>query len=421
MHSMRTYLFHIFIGGVFLIMFFVFSPSVFAIISTTSDGGGGSTNTTAASGPTTATAPTTTVPSINPSLSTPQPLASSTEDIIAQYQKQIDALTKKREELFAPNPAEISAQTLLKYLNVKVSPENPAPFETIRVTIESYISDLDKAKINWSLNGKIVDSGTGKRVFTFTNGPSGKTTRLNVTITTNSGERISRDFSWNPVALTILWQANTYTPPFYRGKALLTPQASVRVVAIPDSSSGSNALSGGNFAYVWQKDGSTVTNASGYGKNLFSFLGPKPYDKISVSVLASSVDDAVKSEKRINVPVTQPFILFYESTPLLGVWYNRPMSSSFTLAKKEFTLSAEPYFFSNEDSDAPILKYDWTLNGGQIQNYGNTITLRNDTGQEGNSTVSLNMSGIKKIFQTASQSLRVQFTSNEESSSRPSF
>lgn len=438
MHSMRTRLFHIFLGGIFLSLFFVFSHSVFAIIAVCGPGeacggGGGGVNTssTSTATQTTTTSAVPTIPQASPStyapqtptsLFTTQTSASSTEEIIAQYQQQLDALTKKRDELFAPNPVEISAKSLLKYLSVKVSPENPAPLETIRVTIESYISDLDKATITWSINGKIVDSGTGKRTFSFQNGPSGKITRLSVTIVTNNGERIIKELSWNPVALTILWQADTYTPPFYRGKALLTPQANIHVVALPDNSSGANALSGGKFAYVWQKDGSTVAGASGYGKNLFSFVGPKPYDKISVKVLASSVDDAIKSEKRIDLPVTQPFILFYESTPLLGVWYNHPMNSDFTLTKKEFSLSAEPYFFSNDDSDAPILKYDWSLNGAPVQNYGHTITLRNDTGQEGNSVVSLTMSGIKKTFQGAARSLSVKFTNNEESSSnRPSF
>ncbi len=336
-------------------------------------------------------------------------------------QQQIDQLTASRINLL-PKIEDIRKNAIRDLLDVKIYPNNPGPNDTIRVTIESYLSDMDKAFIKWELNGSIAQKGTGKTSFSFQNGSSGTTTNLTVTILTNAGEEIIRSFSWTPVGVTIMWEADTYTPPFYRGKALLSPQAIVRVVAIPDNTGGANALDAGNLVYAWEKDGSSITESSGYGRNSFSFVGPKPYDNSNVKVNVSSVDDTINSEVRVYLPVSNPLILFYNKNPLLGVLYNRPLDDTLTTTDREFSISAEPYFFSNERSETPALKYSWSINGVPATNYGRNITLRNEMGLKGTSEISLVMRGLNKTFQKANQDLRVNFTSDTSSSiNRPSF
>lgn len=321
-----------------------------------------------------------------------------------------------------PKTQNVRTTALTNYLDVKTTPSNPGPKQAINVTIESYLTDLDKATITWSLNGKVVSSGQGKRVFNFQNGDNGETTRLSVSIKTSEGDSFNKQFSWRPIGVTVLWEAGTYTPPFYRGKALLTPQAQVKMVALPDITTGlKNALDAGNLAYVWKKDGSVVSSASGYGKNVFIFPGPKPFANSKISVLASSSDNTTQSETRVGLTLSQPFILFYEKDPLFGTWYNHPINSTFNLNKKEFSISAEPYFFSKEDSDYQILNYNWSLNSRKVQNDSKYITLRNNTGVQGTSAVSLSVSNSKQTFQAANNSFGVNFISNENLGGRPSF
>jgi len=336
----------------------------------------------------------------------------------ATVQQQIDKIVQDRLNS-APSAADIRTGAIGDYLDVKTSPQNPGPNETIRITVESYLSDLNKATISWWVDGKLVERGLGKTTFSFRNGASGSTTRLTISITTNAGERVTKELSWSPVGITMLWEANTYTPPFYRGKALMTPQASVRAIAIPDNTGTRNALDAGNLVYTWKKDGTAVPTASGYGKNSFSFPGPKPYGESKVSVQVSSVNDTIKTDMNVVLPLSNPFILFYENHPLLGTWYNRALGDNLTLAQKEFSLSAEPYFFSNETGEAPTLAYNWTLNGKDIVNPGRAITLRNETGGKGDSLLTLTMRGLKQTFQTANQDLGIHFTTKE--SSQPTF
>ncbi|MEK7569074.1 MAG: hypothetical protein AAB497_03095 [Patescibacteria group bacterium] len=335
-----------------------------------------------------------------------------------KYKKDLSDFVDERTKQIL-TPEEVQKKVLSDYLDVKVSPQNPGPNEQITITIESYLADLRKATIKWLVNGKVASQGLGQTVFRFQNGSSGKTTSVSVSIVTNTGDAIERGFSFTPVGVAILWEASTYTPPFYKGKALMVPQAQVRVAAVPDIGSATNPFGAGNLVYTWEKNGLVHEGSSGFGKNVFSFTGPTPFNGIDVRVRVSSLDDTMNSEMRVSVPLSRPFILFYEKHPLLGVLYNKPLSDKFTLDKQEFSISAEPFFFSNEESEYSTIRYNWAVNGNTVQSSGRTLTFRNDTGAKGESAVSLSMRGIKQTSQSASRDLKVRL--GEESSERPTF
>ncbi len=348
--------------------------------------------------------------------------ATSTDFDLDKYIADIEKITRDtmiQQEAEFINPAKIRAKAVADYMDVKTTPRYPGPNEIIRVTAESYLSDLNKATISWSVNGKILDSGIGKTSFSFKNGVSGETTRLRISIVTNTGENITKELTFNPVGVTIIWEADTYTPPFYKGKPLLTAQARVRVVAIPDMANSKNSLDSSKLVFVWEKDGSAVQESSGYGKNSFSFTGPKPYGETNVRVKVSSLNDSINSEIRISLPLSRPVILFYENSPLLGTSYNRPLDTSLTLTKKELTVTAEPYFFSNESEGGQRINYSWSLNGDRVSTTGRTITLRNEDGSTGASLLALSMRNTKLLFQSANKSLTVNFVADE--SVRPNF
>lgn len=332
------------------------------------------------------------------------------------YQDTIDKLLDEQKKLLSKQ-SEVQKNVLSGYLDVKIYPQLPGPDVPVRITIESYLTDLYKANISWSVNGEIVERGTGRTSFSFKNGPSEKTTTVSIHIITNAGEVVDRDFYFTPIGVTTMWEADTYTPPFYKGKALMVPQAVVKIVAIPNTN---DTLSAGKLVYTWKKDDYVDTASSGYGRNAFSFVGPKPLTSTKITLDVSSLDDSAESIMQIYLPQARPLILFYEKDPLLGVLYNKPLGAEFSLNKKEFSVSAEPYFFSNESGDAPTIKYNWSVNGRVVQNYGRNITLRNDAGAKGTSAVSLAMRGITKTFQSANKDIKINFTEGS-SSARPIF
>lgn len=334
-----------------------------------------------------------------------------------EQQIEIQNLQQQAGDLLSPRS--IRQNSISQYLKVQFSPRNPKPGETVRVNAESFLSDLNKATITWSVNGKTIERGIGKTSFLFQVGASGATTRLGILIVTPQGEEVYKEYGFNPIGLTLLWEADTYTPPFYKGKPLVTYQSRVRAIAVPDAAYTKDAVDASSLSYVWRQDGDAVSDASGYGKNSYTFTAPRPYEKAKISVSATPLAGGAQSEFSLDLPLANPFILFYEEDPLLGVRYERPLANIFTLTQKDVSVRAEPFFFSNERTDTPLFSYAWELNGKQVANLGRTITLKNEKGESGEASLSLGVAGIRKTFQAASQSLRIKFSA--ETSAMPSF
>jgi len=66
----------------------------------------------------------------------------------------------------------------------------------------------------------------------------------------------------------ILWQGETYTPPFYKGRALWSSQSRITFLAIPHGAGIGNPA---NLTYRWTQNGTVLGNINGIGKNTLSF------------------------------------------------------------------------------------------------------------------------------------------------------
>ena len=131
---------------------------------------------------------------------------------------------------------------------VNVAPENPTPFEDVNITLNSYASNLDSVLITWSVNGKNILSGIGKKSFSLKTGPAGSTSIVTVVVSLPDGD-ITKTITIKPSVMTLLFQANdSYVPAFYRGKALPTLGSEIKVVAMPEIGNPKN------MTYAWQKD-----------------------------------------------------------------------------------------------------------------------------------------------------------------------
>ena len=148
-------------------------------------------------------------------------------------------------------------------LNVNVSPEYPKPNSTVYISLEMYTEKLDSSDISYYLNGKLEKSAKGLKNFSFTVGESSKTSSLEIVIKLHNGTSFSKILGVTPAGVDILWQADSYVPPFYRGKALYGPQSMLQLLANP--SFGNN-----NLIYKWSVDGEAFPGISGYGKNAVS-------------------------------------------------------------------------------------------------------------------------------------------------------
>ncbi|MFA6257137.1 MAG: hypothetical protein WCT29_02845 [Candidatus Paceibacterota bacterium] len=294
---------------------------------------------------------------------------------------------------------------------VNVSPENPAPDESVYISLNSYAANLDSVAISWLVNGKTVSSGIGKKSLTVTAPGAGQEMRISTSIAFADG-KVDKNIVLRPAVMALIWQANdAYVPPFYKGKALPTTGSDIKIVAMPELKSGSQPVNIKNMVYAWKKDYNNDQGASGYGKNFYIFTNDYLEDSNVVSVVASTTDQKYSSAGEITVGIFEPKILFYKNDASLGTLWEHALADGHRINGEEI-LEAAPYYISPEDIRLPSLTWDWSINGtyvGVSSLKKNALPVKANPGASGTSRIKVEINNKYKLFTSAEKELDVQF------------
>jgi uncharacterized protein (UPF0333 family) len=297
-------------------------------------------------------------------------------------------------------------------ISINMSPENPAPNENTTIALSSYTYDLNSVLISWSVNGKNTSSGIGQKSFSI-NAPSvlGAKTTVVATIALADGD-LKETIIIKPSIMTLLWQANdSYVPPFYKGKALPSPQSEVKVVAMPEIKNGSKTMDPTNLVYVWKQDYNNNQDGSGYGKNSFVYTNDYLDNSNNIDVTAGTTDQQFSSEASLDIGTYQPKILFYKNDVNMGTLWENILADGHKVTGDE-TIEAAPYFISPQDIRIPTLNWTWSINDNLVNILGfrnNLLPLKVQAGVSGTSKINLEINNNYKIFETASKEINVNF------------
>ncbi|MFA5932107.1 MAG: hypothetical protein WC793_01890 [Candidatus Paceibacterota bacterium] len=295
---------------------------------------------------------------------------------------------------------------------VNMSPENPAPNENVNITLNSYANNLDSVLISWSVNGKNISSGIGKKTFSLNAPNAGGNTSVVATINLPDGT-VNTNMTIKPSVMVLLWQAqDSYVPPFYKGKAMPSADSSVKVVAMPEIKSGAGLVNPKTMTYSWKKDYTNNVDGSGYGKNSFTYVNDYLENSNNISVTASTISQNISSNASIDIGMTQPKILFYINNIYMGTLWEQALFDGYKILG-DTTLEAVPYFISPGDIRTPLLNWTWSINDTSVATsigiIKNLIPLKIQAGVSGTSKVKLDIENIYKLTGNASGEINLQF------------
>lgn len=302
-------------------------------------------------------------------------------------------------------------------LEIDVQPEAPAPGAQTTITLSSMSLDLNQATISWSVDGSPKASGAGLRSFEFIMGPAGRSTVVSVSITLVRGSVVSRTFTFRPASVLLLWEADTYTSPLYRGQALYSPGAGIRVLAVPSVvDAGGAPVPSSELNFRWQMGGDAYADRSGFGRDALLLSGSQLRNTEEVGVTLLRRDGSRAAAAVLEIPATQPMVRFYKVDPLRGTRYERALSGDVPLIDTETIIVAEPYFISGADKRASAYTHTWRLNGVAVASDGadpSVITLRQQGGAGGSAQLEYDIRSntLTKLLQTASGALNLLLSS----------
>jgi hypothetical protein len=263
------------------------------------------------------------------------------------------------------------------------------------------------------VNGTPLLSGDGARVFAFTMGPSGKSTIVTLSVSPRSSTPFTRTFTFTPGAVTLLWEAQAYTPALYQGKPLYSAGSNIRVLALPQvTDAGGKPLQSADLNFKWQINGDAHADLSGIGRDTLDFTGSLLGGNEEVSVDILRRDGSKAAQGYTVVHDENPVVLLYKKDPLRGTLYNQALSGDVPLVDTETTIIAEPYFMSGTSRSSKDLAYEWQLNGAVVQPQGNdpsVLTLRRVGNESGNATLTLSLQNMdkSKLLQQANATLNI--------------
>jgi hypothetical protein len=249
-------------------------------------------------------------------------------------------------------------------------------------------------------------------MFSFNVGGVGSQSILEVVGKMSNGKTFSKKVTISPAKIDLLYEAESYVPPFYKGKAKLPFQGTLRIVALTSffDSSGKK-IPDNRLVFKWKDGNQTLNNQSGYGKNVLLYKSddslPKP---IEITAEVSYPEGGLFASKKISVEPASPETVLYEESPEYGILSNKALFDTFVLSKEEVVISAVPLFFGVDSKNSSVLNYKWTLSEKSIDQGESSIVLRNTSGKTGQSQISMQVSNTIDYFQAASQNLKVIFT-----------
>jgi len=293
-------------------------------------------------------------------------------------------------------------------LGVEISPTYPRPNQSVYINLSLYTGDLSSAEISWYENGKLASEGTGQTSHSFVTGEAGKSTSIEIRVELLGGPSFSKSFTIIPASVDLVWESDSYVPPFYKGKALHPRQGDLKIVAMPEFVKSGTKISPSKLIYEWSNDTQSYQSQSGYGKNVLTLSGNFLGREERVQVLVRDPSSNMVAINSITIAPTEPQVVFYENNPYYGYIFDSAMKNTFSLENGEVQVVAAPLYFSNGGAD---LDYGWRLNNSSIQELSESRTaiFRKPEEGSGRSAISLNIGSPGKILQQASGGVVIEF------------
>lgn len=303
----------------------------------------------------------------------------------------------------------VSAQTLPLNGNLILTPQNPGPYEDVNIKLESYSFDPTRSNITWTVNNKILKSGYGETSLSLKTGKEGTQTIIRILAITNDSQKYEAGIVIAPQSIDLVWEAiESYTPPFYKGKALPGEGSLVKITALPNFYSNGKKILAEDISYKWSLNSVVAQELSGYGKQTFTTYLDYLSNQNEVKVTAQTLDGN-SAEKRITILPNKIDPLFYESDPVLGPNYAYALPNYLEI-RSDLFLTVEPYFISSKGDAFNGLGYSWSLNGLPITPTDNThVTLHPKEGYTGVSTINVSISNTKRILQEVQKKIEISF------------
>lgn len=296
-------------------------------------------------------------------------------------------------------------------VSIFAQPASPSPGESFTVRADSPISDTNSSYFRWYVNGLARPelSGYGKNEIALVAGALGSKTTVRADITPQN-QATSGGVVVVPVSdLSLTWSADTYTPKWYKGKALATPKSTVRVAAVPEIFIAGQLVPVEKLVFEWFINSGRVL--SGSGEDVLEFE-TDDYSATThpVQVRVRDFQNIIFKSASVSITTTKPRLVLYPFSPLGGIEPRAHAAATPIEKAGEVDLALEPFFFTPQSKRN--LSYTWTVGGISMAGRAeNPFLLSLDASHYSSDNISISVAveQIEKIHKYITQKFSLGF------------
>jgi len=310
--------------------------------------------------------------------------------------------------------AQVGVPNIGSDLTIALSPDHPSANTLVHLVARTALIDLSKSRLVWTANGKVIAEGVGVTSADVVVGDAGTELDVILTVKGNDGTELSTAATIIPASVDILVESDSYTPPFYRGRALPSAGTNLRLEAIPHFSREGSPVDGSELLYTWRRNGSVIAAVSGKGSSRVTIPAPHLFSSDRISVEVRAPDDAQIGEASVRIPSVEPHLALYENHPLFGFRHSLALGASTFIPDAEMSFQAVPYFSEARSASDPLLHYAWRVN--EVPVAGDTakpseLTI-NAANSNGVALISLELTHATNFYIQSAHTWNVTFSSN---------
>lgn len=264
---------------------------------------------------------------------------------------------------------------------IRADPPSPGPGEAVHLTVESPVYDLLHDNVSWTINGRAAAEGIGVTATDYVMNAKGDSLHVSVNVSDPVWGAAAQEVEIVPLQLDLLFDAPSYVPPFYRGRAMPSSGGTVRLQAVAHFKKDGAFVADKDITYIWKRNGQALGTISGLGRSSAVIDAPLPGDTDTITVRADAANGTLSATASVAIPSGEVALALYEDHPLFGVMFHQMLPERINLPSGT-VVSAIPYFATITSLLDPTLRFNWTLNQSSVQASStrrNEITLISNT------------------------------------------
>ncbi len=299
--------------------------------------------------------------------------------------------------------------------DITLTPQYPQANESVRATVETSYVNLNTALITWKENGTVVQQGYGVRDYQFDTGAIGSRSVLEVTAVAPNGRSVHSQEVVLVSDVALVWEGETYTPPLYKGRALVPAGAAVRLLALPTIPKTDGSLyTNDELTYEWSINGAYAPSEVGRGLESVTLSTPQPFDAFRVGIKIRDPAGEVRVLRTFDVPRSSARLLYYIDSPLFGILHEQALGRTYSMSSQQEVLVVEPYFIETDSRAGKNVVYEWTIGGQEIPARG-SIVLAPQGSAASTARVVTRVNNSETSFQSAQQETTIRFNAHTDS------